>query len=136
MAARNKPEAIYEKIDLRGPDECWPWMGRLTLKQDGYGYIGIGGKEYVAHRVAFALANPGKIEFAAPKNKSEKGFVLHSCDNRICCNPSHLFLGSYDDNNKDASRKWRSGGGCQIKGEDHHLAVTTKKSSRRNETFV
>jgi len=35
-------------------------------------------------------------------------FVLHRCDNRKCCNPKHLFLGTYDDNLKDMAAKDRS----------------------------
>lgn len=107
---------LWKYVDRRGGDECWNWT-RGTNKT-GYGSVRINGIKYVAHRVAYFLI-VGGIQLAAPKNKKESGFILHSCDNRLCCNPHHLFVGSYDDNNKDAKRKGRS---SAAKGQDHPAA--------------
>jgi DNA-directed RNA polymerase specialized sigma subunit len=61
---------------------------------------------------------------SAPKSKREKTFVLHKCDNRLCCNPEHFFLGNYSDNQKDAYEKKQR---KQPKGELHANAKLSKK---------
>jgi len=84
---------------------------------------------YVAHRIVYLLEHPGQISLRAPRDKTLREFVLHKCDNRICCNPSHLFLGNYDDNNKDAKRKGRAKG-AGPKGVAHKLAKLTMEQAR------
>ena len=93
----------------------------------GYGYFGFQGITCVAHRVVYALTHPGEITFEAPKNKHLKQFVLHKCDNRICCNPKHLFLGNYDDNNKDAMQKGRANA---ARGECHPKSKLSNKTAQ------
>src|ERR1700748_1341276 len=87
LAAR-RPEAIWAKVDKRGPDECWNWLGKLG--KTGYGRTEIRGVRYQVHRVIFNFLNPGVIELRAPKNRRGSGYLLHSCDNPACCNPAHL----------------------------------------------
>jgi len=76
---------------------CWLWTG--TLHQNGYGEMGIGQRLHNrAHRVSFSV-----FRGAIP----EGALVLHRCDVRACCNPSHLFLGSSTDNVRDMISKGR-----------------------------
>ena len=59
----------------------------------------------MAHRIAYELMR-GPIP--------SRMLVLHKCDTPSCVNPSHLFLGTVDDNNKDRARKNRSHRPCKL----------------------
>jgi len=101
----NTPEILWGKVDKRGEDECWPWLGGVN---DEYGRVRINGKKYYAHRVIFNLTYPNVIELKAPKiDRDTTGFLLHKCDNPICCNPNHLMVGSQLDNIRDRDSKNR-----------------------------
>ena len=102
---RNTPERLWAKVDKRGPDECWVWMGWRNAQ--GYGRFEIDGKSYYAHRAIYLLANLGSIELNAPPVNGY-GFLRHTCDNPPCCNPFHLLVGSHADNMKDKVARGRS----------------------------
>lgn len=106
-------EKFWDKVNIRGIDECWEWK---QYKNNGYGSVRYQGKMHPAHRIAFILS--GGI-----LTQREK-FTCHHCDNPPCCNPAHLFAGNADDNNKDRARKGRSG---NSKGERSPAAKITKK---------
>ena len=126
MAKRKVFTDVWDLIKQGNPDECWEWQGHTN--STGYGSIGINRKLYSAHRVAYGLTFPNSIEFQAPKDKSLKQFILHKCDNRLCCNPNHMTLGNYNDNNKDAKNKGRS---KSSKGAKHPLAKLTQEQAEQ-----
>lgn len=95
-AKRPIAERLWEKVDVRGPDDCWNWTAYVGTH--GYGSIARTGKSpTTAPRVAYELAY-------GPMTERE---VLHCCDNRLCCNPRHLSQGSSRDNKQDAVKKGR-----------------------------
>lgn len=109
MSAKNTPESFWAKVQKKAPDECWEWQGACT--SSGYGNLTWHGKHAQAHRVAFMLSVGGialQTKFRQEGvAKRYRRFVLHRCDNRKCCNPRHLFLGSMSTNQKDAYSKGR-----------------------------
>ena len=102
-------DRFWSKVDIKGEDDCWNW------KRNGfrYGSFIIGNKTHRAHRIAWKLFNKKEIP--------EGFYVLHRCDNTLCVNPKHLYLGTQQDNMNDMKRKGRQsrlfgerGGRCKL----------------------
>lgn len=74
-------ERFWAKVDVRGPEECWPWLAS-TFQKTGYGQFGLSPRVVLAHRVAFKLVRGYEPD---PELKLD-----HTCRLRICCNPAHL----------------------------------------------
>lgn len=109
---------FWSKVNRLDNYKCWEWVASKSI--DGYGKFKIGGKKgraIGAHRVAWELTN-GLI---SQPERSPRILVCHRCDNPGCCNPSHLFLGTDQDNVNDRESKRRN----KIpgfKGSDHGMA--------------
>lgn len=93
---KNSRDVLESGFLKREPDDCWEWL--RSLSPFGYGKAWWNGKMYQAHRLSWEAYN-GEIPDGL--------CVLHRCDNPKCINPSHLFLGSHKDNNKDMAKKGR-----------------------------
>lgn len=73
---------------------CWEWPG---YRVSGYGRTTYRGLGWPAHKLAYHFA----------KGPVPRGLVVrHTCDNRPCCNPSHLVLGTLK---KNAADMWERG---------------------------
>lgn len=110
---------FWSKVRVGKPNQCWVW--RAGKYASGYGQFKTRGKSYKAPRIAFTLAyhDPGQLN------------ALHRCDNRACCNPRHVWLGTLSDNNKDRARKGRSAVNIYpSKGEKNGRAKLTVKDVR------
>lgn len=85
-------------IDENG---CWIWM--KGCNGDGYPCIWMNSKQNRVNRVvAFKTGKLTSTDF-----KSDPRVVCHSCDNPKCINPSHLFVGTQNDNVQDCREKGR-----------------------------
>lgn len=88
-------QLLLERLPTDGPEgACWEWGGPTNKKGYGTGANGV-----FAHRLAYERAR-GPIPHGL--------LVCHTCDNPPCCNPSHLFLGTTQDNADDMVAKGRS----------------------------
>lgn len=79
-------------------DACWNWEGPKDT--GGYGSFSKNGRNYTSNRIAY---------FLYYKKDPAELHVLHTCDNRSCVNPKHLFLGTNYDNVLDKISKGRQG---------------------------
>lgn len=82
---------------------CWIWTAAIGNK--GYGHFWSVVRPEPAHRVSYRLHN-GEI--------ADGLLVLHRCDNRLCVNPDHLFLGTNQDNMTDMVKKDRQAKGSSL----------------------
>lgn len=96
---------------------CLEWLG---YTRSGYGSLSVNGRQEQAHRVSYEIAKgpiPGGL------------FVCHKCDNRLCINIDHLFLGTNRDNVNDMVSKRRHNFGDKHPG----IIVTTELKEKIRE---
>lgn len=97
-----------------GNQKCWEWQG--SVQANGYGRITHRRRTQYAHRFIWEAFN-GPIPAGMD--------VCHTCDNRRCVNPAHMFLGTRRDNMIDAKIKNRL-----QRGADRYNSVLTDEKVR------
>ena len=94
--------------------ECIEYTGGIS--SNGYGVFWLNGRSENAHKASYSL-HKGKI------NVGE--WVLHTCDNKKCINPLHLYLGDHHQNTLDAVNRGRMASGIR------HGSKTNPASRKR-----
>ena len=89
---------FWRLVDVGSKTECWPWQGSVLPFGHGQ-FVGPFGSS-TAHRYAWAIVHA---------EMPETGLVVrHRCDNPICCNPSHLEIGTQAENVADMINRGRA----------------------------
>jgi len=110
---------FWARVKIKDKDECWEWQGCKDKK--GYGQINLNYKTYRTHRLSYMIKH--NLSYI-----SGGMCVLHKCDNPVCVNPDHLWLGTNFDNVQDRHAKGRS---SASKGESSHFHKLNEKTVRK-----
>jgi hypothetical protein len=109
------------KVVKSDESSCWTWVGPKF--DTGYGMFCMSGRErktFAAHRVSWMIHF--KMDIPAGM------FICHTCDNRICVNPEHLYLGTPTQNNTDTVKRGRAN---RKVGSDCSWAKVTEAQVRK-----
>lgn len=106
----NKKTDVFKFITIKGDDDCWLWTGGL-VGRDSRPYFSVDGRKLLAYRIVYELKTGKNIDGI---------MIRHKCDNRVCCNPSHLEEGSHMQNMEDMKERQRH-------GMPHHVVRHIKK---------
>lgn len=119
MIRQQDIDRFWNKIKQQ--DGCWEFNS--ATDRDGY------------HKFNYKLVNSDRwiqtgahrfVLMALGKTIPQGNVVCHRCDNPSCVNPSHLFIGTVNDNNQDKVKK----------GRQPSLKGSKNGSSKLNETIV
>ena len=111
---KTNEEKFWSKVNKLGPNDCWPWLG--AKHPTGYGKLWLRLPDLIckpAHHAALILTG-----IDVPKGS----VVMHICDNPSCVNPSHLKLGTQQENIADKIAKGR-----QPTGNKHHNTTISEQ---------
>lgn len=118
MTEITRVERFWQQVDRSGP--CWEWSGPRMKGKWAYGRFYFEHEQLLAHRFSYELLVEPILDGL---------FILHSCDNPPCVNPSHLRTGTHEENMADMMAKGRWSPPC-IKGSAHGNAVLTESEVR------
>jgi hypothetical protein len=112
-----REEKFWSNVEIKDDcNACWEWKSVSGTSK--YAVTKFNGKDEAVHRIAYRLSFsdfPRELQ------------VCHKCDNPPCCNPFHLFLGTFQDNVDDRERKGRNKLPHSL-GEDHGNHKLTEKN--------
>lgn len=97
--ATHFPTRFWSNVKRGKRDECWEWQGSRCGAKCEYGSTYYNGRNMVAHRAAWLLTY-GMLPLPGLE-------ICHKCDNGLCCNPRHLWIGTHKQNMEDRDQKGR-----------------------------
>jgi hypothetical protein len=115
-----KLQEFNDSIIRCGSTGCWIWTGKLSSV--GRAVITLGARLHHAARFAYVAINDKPIG---------QMYACHSCDNILCVNPEHLWLGTAADNSQDMVRKGRQRDQRGVKHNLHVLDDNTVRAIRK-----
>jgi hypothetical protein len=101
MAIPHTSASVWALIRKGDPWDCWEWQG--YVRPNGYGEFSMNDKNQRAHRFAWSDFTGQAL---APGQS-----ICHHCDNPLCCNPCHLYVGDNRTNTRDRYERGRSASG-------------------------
>jgi hypothetical protein len=107
------------------PSGCWEWQ-KSTVRGYGCMRMQAGPYEY-AHRVAYRELVGPIPEYVHPVGP----VVMHTCDNRLCCNPAHLRVGTQAENMADMAAKGRAANLGRVMPEEQRRKISETKLAKR-----
>lgn len=117
--AAHSPIAIarfWSKAAVGDNTVCWPWRG--TIGHNGYGHFKWDGVSQNASRIAWEIVNGEPL---GPR------FACHTCDNKLCVNPHHIYAGDRLSNARDAVERGQAkGNGLDQRGAANPNARLTE----------
>jgi hypothetical protein len=124
-------QTVKERIWSKVPDlayltdeDCWIFNGYITNE---YGKVFFNGRSRSITRVVYWIYKD-LCQSDLMLRRSQHLVVCHKCDNPLCLNPSHLFLGTVLDNVRDKISKGRA---VNVKGESHGRNTTLTEAQVR-----
>ncbi len=111
---------FWSKVDQKGVNECWPWLGTVALTDNRGNFSFRKGfkRTLKAPRIVYAL------HFGVDPFPQQ---VLHNCNNANCVNPHHLYLGDAKDNSVDSDEA-----GTKVCGKILILQYSQKQMSEKS----
>jgi len=108
----NAEQRFWTKVEVRGPDDCWPWLA--YLEDGGYGQFWDGEKHVQAQTYGWILKN-GPLPDGKPCgcHSCDVRYPVGSIEYRKCCNPAHVFPGTIEANIADMVAKGRQAVGAR-----------------------